>query len=297
VAVEQINGLINGIQQWNAQMKSGTEPDPISEARVYASLEKLSSLIPITVQKDSNGGLTIMLNGQTPLLQGPVVSPISIAYESPDAGSPFPNASARLQILNSAGENITDSAKIGELGGLLDYVNQFLPKLTGDANQQGDLNRMAEAVANSVNTALGGTKPLFQYDTNPTNTARSLQLNPDFSRSDLVAAINADPTSLATLTEIAKGSSAANQVDGQSYSGFLISLSTRTSTELSTANSGLGLQAGLVGQARGFREAVQGASVEESAVALLEYQLAFEAAAKVIGVIDELTQTTIDLVR
>jgi flagellar hook-associated protein 1 FlgK len=199
--------------------------------------------------------------------------------------------------LNSAGENITDSLKTGELGGLLDYVNQFVPKLMGDSDQQGDLNRMAQGVADSVNTAIGGSTPLFLYDPNPTYAARTLRLNPDFSRLDLVSAINATPVALANLTEIASGASTANQIDGQSYSGFFVSLSTRTSTALGTAISGLGMQAGLVEQARGFREARQGASVEESAVALLEFQRAFEASAKLIGVIDELTKMTIDLVR
>jgi flagellar hook-associated protein 1 FlgK len=297
VTVEQVNGFIKGIQQWNAQMNLGAEPDPMSEAKIYASLEKLSALVPMTVQKDSNGGLTILLNGQTPLLQGTVVSPISIGYEAPSTGAPFPNASARIQILNSAGENITDSLKTGELGGLLDYVNQFVPKLMGDSDQQGDLNRMAQGVADSVNTAIGGSTPLFLYDPNPTYAARTLRLNPDFSRLDLVSAINATPVALANLTEIASGASTANQIDGQSYSGFFVSLSTRTSTALGTAISGLGMQAGLVEQARGFREARQGASVEESAVALLEFQRAFEASAKLIGVIDELTKMTIDLVR
>jgi len=297
VTVEQVNGLIEGIQQWNTQMNAGAEPDPMSEAKVYASMEKLSSLIPVSVQKDPTGGLTILLNGQTPLLQGSVAFPLSIGYETPGPGSAFPDAPAKLQILSAAGENITDAVQTGELGGLLDYMNDFQPKLTGDANQQGDLNRMAQSVADSVNAAIGGSKPIFLYDANPSNTARSLQLNPDFSRSDLVAAVNANPAVLANLSEIASGSNTANQIDGQTYSGFFISLSTRTSTELSTADSGLGLQAGLVEQAQGFREAVQGASVEESAVALLGYQRAFEAAAKVIGVIDELTKMTIDLVR
>jgi flagellar hook-associated protein 1 FlgK len=144
---------------------------------------------------------------------------------------------------------------------------------------------------------LGGTVPVFLYDTNPTDAARTLTLNPDFGSAELVAAVNANPTALANLTEIAQGATAANQIAGQSFTQFFVSMSTRAATESSSMESSLSLRSGLVEQAKSFRETVQGASVEESAVQLLEYQRAFEAAAKVIGVIDELTKTTMDMLR
>ena len=297
ITVSQINGLVKGIQQWNSELSSGTQADPISEAKIYASMEKLSSLIPITVQKDPNGSLTILLNGQTPLLMGSASSSLSISYRAPDPGSPFPNAAAELRILNSAGDDVTGAVDGGELGGLIEYTNTFLPTLLGDANQQGDLNRLAQGIADSVNSALGGSKPLFQHDPNPTNVARTLVLNPRFAAADLVSAMNANPSALASLTEVAKGATTATQIDSQSFSEFFVSLSTRVATQTSTAENGLALRNGLVEQARSFRETVQGASVEESAVALLEYQRAFEAASKVIGVIDELTQTTMEMLR
>jgi flagellar hook-associated protein 1 FlgK len=296
-AVSQINGLVRGIQQWNSEVGSGSEPDAASEAKLYASIEKLASLVPITVQRDPNGSMTILLNGRTPLLQGSTFSPLSIAFQPPDSGAPFPDADAQIRILDSAGDDVTDAVDAGELGGVIEYLNTSLPKLLGDASQQGDLNRLAQGVADAVNGALGGTVPVFLYDTNPTDAARTLTLNPDFGSAELVAAVNANPTALANLTEIAQGATAANQIAGQSFTQFFVSMSTRAATESSSMESSLSLRSGLVEQAKSFRETVQGASVEESAVQLLEYQRAFEAAAKVIGVIDELTKTTMDMLR
>jgi flagellar hook-associated protein 1 len=296
VTVDQINGIVQGVQQWNTQLAAGSEPDPMSEAKVYASLEKLSSLAPITVQKETNGSLTILLNGQTPLLQASVLSPLSVSYKSPDPSAPFPNATASIRILDSAGEDVTDVANSGQLGGLVRYVNEFLPTLMGDSNQQGDLNRMAQGVADSVNAAVGGATPVFQYDTNSTDVARTIKMNTSFSTNTLAAAISGNPTVLTNLSDISSGSNPANQIDGHSYSSFFVAMSTRTASQLSAATNSQSLQTGLTEQARTFRESVQGATVEESAVSLLEYQRAFEAASKVIGVLDDLTKMTINLI-
>jgi len=295
--VDQVNSLVNAAQQWNAQLNAGAQADPMAEAQVYINLETLSTLVPITVQKESNGGLTILLNGQEALLQGSQQFPLSISFATPESSANFPNAPAQLRIRNAAGEDITSSITAGELGGLLDYSNRFLPSLLGDSNQQGDLNRLAQGIANSVNSALGGPQPMFQFDGNPVNRARSLQLSSSFTREDLAAAIMANPSALVDLAGIAGGVKPTDQIDGQSYSAFLVSLSSRAAASLNTVSDGLNLQSRLVDQAQAFRETVQGASVEQSAVELLQYQRAFEAAAKVIRIIDDLTLTTINMVR
>lgn len=292
--VDKINTLIDSLQQWSSQPGS---KDGAAEAQLYSNLEQLSELVPITAQVGSDGSLTVMLNGQIPLVNATQKYPLSVAYAAPDSGDPFPTAEAQLQIHTASGEDITGDIDGGELGGLLDYRNRFLASLLGDGKQQGDLNRLAQGIADSVNSALGGT-PLFQYDAaDPTHIARGLKVDTSFTVADLGAAINADPTIPDKLATIFKGTVPANQVDGQSFTAFLVTLSVRSSTELNSATHGLNLQAQFLTQAQNMRESVQGSSTEQAAVELLQYQRAYEAATRVISTLDQLTELTINLGR
>jgi flagellar hook-associated protein 1 FlgK len=53
----------------------------------------------------------------------------------------------------------------------------------------------------------------------------------------------------------------------------------------------------LVTQARQFREEIQKVSLDEEAVILMQVQRAYEAAAQMIRVLDEMTQTVLGLIR
>ena len=88
----------------------------------------------------------------------------------------------------------------------------------------------------------------------------------------------------------------ADRFGGQTYTDFLTGVLRRTSGKLSTSQDGLDLHNQLLTQAQALRDQRQGVSLEEEAVNLLQYQRAFEAAARVIHVIDDLTQTAISLV-
>jgi len=53
----------------------------------------------------------------------------------------------------------------------------------------------------------------------------------------------------------------------------------------------------LLAQAREQRAASSGVSLDEEAVRLVEYQRAYEATAKLVSVLDQLSQETIDMIR
>src|SRR5262249_29352349 len=164
----------------------------------------------------------------------------------------------------------------GQLGGLLQYVNTFVPTLLGSASQQGDLNRLAQGLADSVNGKLGGPVPLLQYNAgDPTGAALSLRLNPNVTTADLAASRTADPGVPAKRGQIASGSDPADRIGGESYTNFLGGVMRRTSGELSASQDGLDLHKQLLAQAQGLRDQVQGVSLEEEAVSLLEFQRAF----------------------
>jgi flagellar hook-associated protein 1 FlgK len=64
---------------------------------------------------------------------------------------------------------------------------------------------------------------------------------------------------------------------------------------LSSASNDLETQAAIIAQATLQRDSVSGVSLDEEAINLLQYQKAFEAAARFIRVADEMTQTILSL--
>jgi flagellar hook-associated protein 1 FlgK len=193
--------------------------------------------------------------------------------------------------VDAQGQDITGSFTGGQLGGLINYINNFAPSLIGNGSQEGALNQFAQGMANSVNGALGGTTPLFQYGSgNPTGIAQSLAVNSSFTSSTVASDLTANPNAATDLANIQAGTSSANQINGQSFSDFLSTMESNTASTIDTQQSGLTQSTALLQQAQANRTTAQGVSLDTESVNLIQYQEAFQASAEVISVINTLLQ-------
>jgi flagellar hook-associated protein 1 FlgK len=216
-------------------------------------------------------------------------------------------------ILNSEGIDITAQVSGGKLGGLLDYRNRVLGSVRGDAYRQGDLNRLAQGIADRVNTILTSGNisdgppavpgvPLFTYGSaDGTGAAGTLSVNPDITVNQLAAIAPGPPystngTALA-LAGLAVPTDPADKLDKLSFTQFYGSMASRIGSQLSTARNSQTLHQNLVNQARSQREDISGVSLDEEAIRVLEFQRSYQAAAKMVAVLDELTQTMVNLIR
>jgi flagellar hook-associated protein 1 FlgK len=68
-------------------------------------------------------------------------------------------------------------------------------------------------------------------------------------------------------------------------------------SQLQTAQDGQQVQQSLVAQAKNQRQQLSGVSLDEEAMILVEFQRAYEANSKLIMVLDQLTQDTLDILR
>jgi flagellar hook-associated protein FlgK len=202
-----------------------------------------------------------------------------------------------LRLLDSEGNDITSSVTSGRIHGDLQFGNHFLPSLIGDGQQQGDLNRLAQGLADSMNRELGGSIRLFDYDeSSPGAVAATLRVNESISSSDLLSLHVSQGGALASrLAAIPGGDNPDDQLDGSGYRDFLAGLQKSATGELAANETSLELHTRLLHQAESLRQEIQGVSLEEEAVNLLTYQRGFEAMAKVIGVVNEMTQTALAL--
>jgi len=291
------------------ELKSPTA-DPGAEANLYAALDNLSQLTNFSAVKQSDGTITVMLGGGDPLVIGTQVNDLSssdaVATNPPPT---YPNSPPTAVITDSQGNDVTSQITSGQLGGLLDTRNRVLGSLLGNAQQQGTLNQFAQTLADTVNQILeSGTvsttagaaagTALFTYDTsNATNVAASLSLNPAITPSELAPVdssgnVNGNAQQLADLGNA--GNTAGN-INGMNLVQFLGQMSSDIGQENQTATTNQTTQQQIAAQATTLRNQVSGVSLDAQATDVLQFQRAYQAAAQVLTVINDMLDTTINM--
>lgn len=306
--IDQINQAAASIVSYNAAKARNKTPDPGLDANLNATLDNLSQLADVQVLHQTDGSVTVLLGGQTPLVIGQQVDQLHLTYNVPSAAA-YPGNPPVAAIVDSNGNDVSGQITNGSLAGLLSVRNGTLASLIGSPSQAGDLNTLAKGFADAVNATLaaGSTTttpppqpgpPLFVYGPGP-NFAATLAVNPAITPSQL-AAVDPGPPQVSNGTALKLAnldSNAAYFVNGQSFSQFFGSLATSVGYQINAATSSANVQTQLVSQAKAVRQQVSGVSLDEEAARLVELQSAYQAASKVVTVLDELTQTLINMVQ
>jgi flagellar hook-associated protein 1 FlgK len=311
--VSSINTLTTQIASLNVQIQSdGGTPDAGVQAQLYNSLEQLSNLAPITVSTASDGTATVLLGGQSPLVQGVQSNALQVSFTNP-ANPVIPGATPDAQILSATGQDVTSLSNQGQLGGLVAFRNQTIPSVIGDSSQQGSLNQLAQGVANRVNTILEGGdvsagppavagQALFSYSTaTPTEAASSLAISPAITAANL-AAIAPGPPAVANgvasqLAGLSDSTNAADQIGGLNYTAFYSGIASGIGQSESTAAANQTSQSQILTQAQNSRSQVSGVSLNQQAALLLQYQESYQAAAQLIATVSTTTQGLLTLMQ
>ena len=306
--VQQINQIASDIATDNAAIAQNTTPDAGLDARLHASLESLSQLADVTVRIESNGTASVLLGGQTALVLGNQQFSIQASFVDPKPGV-NPNAVPGAHVLDASGQDITGQISQGSLGGLLNVRNTALPALQGDGNQPGALNQLAQHVADRVNQILAaaqtpGGQPgtaLFAYNgATPVDVASTLALNPAITIGALAPADPGPPAvsngAALALANLGNSTSAADLINGQTIVQFSAALAAQAGRQVSDAQTGQELHTQLLSQARALQDQISGVSLDAEAVQVLELQKGYQAAGKMVSVIDNLASTLINMI-
>ena len=312
--VQRINELGAKLQELNGARRRGGQNDAGLDTQIQNTVEELSGLVNVTSLYHEDGSVTVLVGWQTPLVVGEHLYSVGVRFDLPPSATPlYAAAPPPARIVSSDGTDITEQVTQGRLGGLLDVRNNVLPALNGDAYHAGSLNTLAKAVADRINGLLTGGqisdgppavagKPLFTYDTsNNATLAKTLALDPGITAADL-AAIRPGPPYVANgtalqLAELANPQTAADKIDGLSYVEYYGRAAGFVGSRLADARSSQDIQTQMVAQARGLRQELSGVSLDEEAILLMQYQRAYQANAKMVSVLTDLTQAAIDLIR
>jgi len=307
--VQQINSISASIASDNQQIQQSSTPDPDVEANLQASLDSLSQLTDTTVTFAADGTATVLAGGQTPLVIGTQQYKLQTSFTDPAGTDTVAGGTANAHILDSNGDDITSQISQGSLGGLLTVRNTILPGLQGNGQQQGSLNQLAQQVADSVNTVLTSSQtlsgsagsPLFAYNTSsPADIAATLTLDSNITAAGL-APVDPGPPQVGngaalTLSNLGNSTAPADQIGGQSILAFSTSLAQQAGQQASDATNGQSLAAQLLAQAQANQTQISGVSLDNEAVQVMELQKGYDAAGKMVSVIDELATTLINMV-
>ena len=312
--LKQVDALASEIRGYNvAQEQTGTA-DAGRDAKLSAALEQLSSLVNISTRPSVGGGTDVLINGQIPLVLGAQKFSLSSAAAPAPASAPAnPSGPAPTQISDSEGRDITSQFSGGTLSGLLQFKNSTLAALRGDRNQAGSINTLAKGFADRVNTLLTAGQiaagppavpgvPLFTYDaTDATKSAASLAVVAGVTGAQ-IATITPGPPVVSngvalSFGDLAAGTTAANQIAGVSYSQYFGAVAGSVGSQLSAQKSSADAAQQSSIQAQSLRSQLSGVSLDTEAVKLTQYQKAYSASAKLITILDQITQTTLDILK
>ncbi len=304
--VTQINQDAATIQTYNQEIAQNPQADAGLSAQIENTLENLSGLANIQVLPGNGGTVTVLLGGQTTLVQGNQVTVLQ-AVNNTASNSGNPGAAPNISIQDANGDDITGEVTSGSLAGLLSVRNNLLPSLIGGGQQVGGLNTLAQGLADSVNSVLAaGTDsnsapgtPLFTYNSaSPSGIAGTLAVTSGITGDQLAAANPGPPfvTNGAALTLAGLDSSSPGPIDGQGFTQYFSGLTASVGYAVSNANTSATAQSQLVAQAQSLQQQVSGVSLDEEAIRLVQLQSSYDAASKVVTVIDSTLQSLLNMI-
>lgn len=283
--VGNINRLVGQILDYNKQVRANASSanDAGLDATVNSALEQLAEYTDFTAIKADDNSYTLFIGGQTLTLIGDRQYPVTAAVSG-----------QQIRILDAQSRDVTDQIRGGRLASIIEVKNSEIPQYM----QQ--LNRLAAATADQVNSILAtgldpaGQHPLFTYGASGSEAA-TLSVT-GITPGQLASAPPASAggnTNIVLLAELGQ----KTVIDGFTLTGFYGSLAGQVGRDLSQAKTNQSTQEGLLAQARSMREDISGVSLDEEAARLMEYQRAYQAAARLVSTLDELTDTLMSMIQ
>ncbi len=289
--VEQVNTLSETVANLNSQIHSiesgGGDASALRDQRGEV-VNQLSELTGARSTENSDGTVTLTIGEGRPLVVGDTAFALK-ANNTPPLGLATITIDGQPAVFNE-----------GAIAGLQSAI-------TETSKQIDDLDGLAAAVVQRVNdlhssgTDLDGNAGTNFFNNAPPVTAANISINPAITGNPrlVVASPLTQPGQTGTIAgQIANLLTDQNTTVGTrtgSFGSIFGSMLSEAGEQVSQADNDLQTQAVVLAQAIAQRDSVSGVSLDEEAINLMQYQKAFEAAARFIKVADEMTQMILSL--
>jgi len=286
--VDRINSLTSTIAALNHQIGS-TSPNAdagVLEDQRQQAISELSQYIGLNQITNESNGITLTTSNGAVLVSG----------DQSYAMSTTQVAGVTHFIAGTAGQDATANLTGGSLGGILAARDQQIPAF------QSALDNLAYSLGTQVNQVnaqgLDGNgntgQALFQLPPTAVAAADMIQVTTADTQAIAAAAPGEGRTGNSNallLAQIASGTIVA----GQTAVSFFSSLLARIGSAAAGATSDNTAQQTMLTQLTSQRNALSGVSLDEEAANLTNYQRAYQAAAKVFSIADQVMSSALNL--
>lgn len=288
IDVDQVNSLISTIASLNRQIGSAS-PDhdaSVLEDERQQAITQLSQYIGLNQISNEANGITLTTTNGAVLVSGPRASSLSTTQ-----------IEGNIHVLaGSTGLDITQGLTGGSLGGIIEARDQQLPTF------QNSLDNLAYAIGTQVNQinaqGLDGNgnagQALFRLPSTASGAAGLIQMATTDPQAIAAAATGEGPTGNSNALLLAQLAS-STVLAGQTPSSFYPTLLGQIGSAAVAAATDNAAQQTMLSQVTTQRNALSGVSLDEEAANLTDYQRAYEAAAKIFSIVDQLMATALNL--
>ena len=296
---DRVNALSSQVADINARIvaaeSAGNEAPDMRDQRDL-KVDELASLIGATAYAQPDGSVNVNVGGDS-IVDGANYKKIRISALTSD---PIKIGIALGDAPAGGGTAETMYQIGGQMAGTVDAYNNLYPAALAQ------LDGVASAIVNTTNALhrtgyIGATQAGNFFDGART-TARTMRLdagilsNSDNVASSGVANQSGDNTVALALSQLRDAQTTVNgQVVSlnEGYRNVVASIATSTNSADGTATAARTLAT----QSDTRRESVKGVSIDEEMVNLMKYQQSYAAAARLITVVDQMSQTLINMAR
>lgn len=286
-AVSQVNTLTQQIAKVNGQIAAlqnlHQDASTFIDQRDVL-INQLSGLIDVSeIQTES--GISLTTSNGTALVAGTQAFTLTTQ----------PDVSGHQHIF-AQGNDVTSQLNSGELGGLLQVRDQQIPSLLSS------LDTLAAGIANGFNSANAAG-----FDLNG-NAGGNIFVPPPASGTGAAASMAlaiTDPTLIAASSDGSAGSNgnlanfsalqSQNTIGGQTPSDFYANLIFTVGNSVSNSSAEQQGSQAVLQQLQDQCGSISGVSLDEEAGHMVQYQQAYDAAARVVTTVNQMLQTVINM--
>jgi flagellar hook-associated protein 1 FlgK len=292
--VTQINQKVQEIKDLNTRIVETSsdkgDKNDILDKRTQA-LKELGALINITPFEDTNGTVNIYLSNGEPLLQGTLEQTLTIV----------PNADGRSDIYTSnLSETVNGILTGGKMGALIELRDTIIPEYIGyiETFTEALVDQVNELHSNGFDHYNNTGLDFFEVpDTD--NRAGTIRVNTaiaaDVNRIAASSSVTGDGENASIIAAIQDELLMNNQTS--SLSSFLSATVGQIGQQVSIAKTNSDRQTVIANHLDNQRESVSGVSIDEEMIRLIKYQMGYNAAGKIVSIVDEMLNTLIGLVK
>ncbi len=295
----QINSYADRIQALNSHISrgigAGQTPNDLLDQREQL-VAQLGKLVNVTQIDQNDGSVVVLLGRGQPLVVGSSVRHVQAVNDPADPT----RKTLAIEIPNSTATETINTGDItgGRLGGLFSFREDMLnPTMSG-------LDAMAKGLADAFNAQhvagedLGGNVGVnfFSYSAlNPAGTLAVAITQPSDIAAAGIGTGPGDNSNAVALADIADRAMAG--LGGVTLSAYNAAMIGRNATYANAADSNVANFTALHKQSFDALQSLSGVNLDEEAINLIQYQQAYQAAAKAIQTSSTLFEAILGAVR